>query len=63
VDQNPKSFNYLLSMKSEEIPKKEAKMKGIERGGNIENMDIVYVKMKRQQYEMNSDEEASTNLS
>ncbi|CAG8816222.1 6776_t:CDS:1, partial [Cetraspora pellucida] len=41
----------------------EAEMEEIERGENIENMDIVYVEMKRQQHEMNSDEETSTNLS
>jgi hypothetical protein len=63
VDQNPKSFNYLLNMKSEEILKEEAKMEGIERGENTENMNIVYSGKKRQQYETSSDEEANTNLS
>ncbi|CAG8837258.1 23991_t:CDS:1, partial [Cetraspora pellucida] len=48
---------------SEETPKEEAEIEEIERGKNIENMDIVYVEIKRQQYEMNSDKEASTNLS
>ncbi|CAG8825002.1 21526_t:CDS:1, partial [Cetraspora pellucida] len=48
---------------SEEIPKEEAEMKEIEKGENIEYMDIVYIEIKKQQYEMNSDEEASINLS
>src|ERR1043165_7377928 len=62
IDQNPISFDYLMNMRKDKICNQEAKMEGIEKTNNSEDMEIVLNTRKRQQNDDNSDEEVNKGL-